>query len=213
LITAWGETVIRFSQLRSRNAKSQSQSKTRLSTSLLYGLPLTATHLTYRKAQPGDLEAIRALVRTEHLNPKDLNWRYFVVATFEDHMVGAAQLRRRADGSRELASFVVTAPLRHLGIGACLLDTLLKHEVRTVYIVTRHSVATYFKRWGFAKVSLTEVPADVRHNRLIGGMFSLLLGLLGYRAERLVVVKRPQVQENVVLQFQPRAAGLPTNTL
>jgi hypothetical protein len=41
---------------------------------------------------------------------RDLDWRRFLVATFDAGIVGAVQLRQHADTSRELGSLVVEAP-------------------------------------------------------------------------------------------------------
>jgi amino-acid N-acetyltransferase len=76
--------------------------------------------LTFRPARPEDQDAIRALVKSERLNPTDLSWPRFYVATFADHVIGVVQLRLHRDGSRELGSLAVAPGVRGQGIAARL---------------------------------------------------------------------------------------------
>ena len=80
--------------------------------------------ITIRPATNQDQLAIRALVRTERLNPTDLNWPNFVVAAGERGLVGAVQLRIHTAGSRELGSLVVRKEARGQGIASRLIDAL-----------------------------------------------------------------------------------------
>jgi amino-acid N-acetyltransferase len=169
--------------------------------SLMYGAISNALQVTYRKAQPGDQDDIRALVRSERLNPNDLHWQQFVVATFNDHLVGAVQLREHSDGSRELGSFVVANWARQMGIGGRLVSTLLLPHSGAVYLITRGSMARYFKRWGFEPTLAMRVPAQVRRNHVIGSLVSFVFRLLGRPAQKLVVLRRPPVYQSVVVRM------------
>jgi amino-acid N-acetyltransferase len=196
--------VIRYLMRRLRGARPAVEPRKAVDTSLLYVQPLTAMQVIYRKAQPGDQEAIRALVRSERLNPNGLDWHRFVVATFDDQIVGAVQLRQHADGSSELGSFVVAPPVRKLGIGGRLVSTLLLPQAGAAYLVTRQGMTTYFKRWGFVPVPLAEVSADVRRNYFVGSVVSGVFRLLGRPTQRLMVLKRPPSYQGVLVRFNAK---------
>jgi amino-acid N-acetyltransferase len=199
--------VIRHLLRRLRRADRPASQPKGVDTSLLYELPLSAVQFVYRKAQPGDQEAIRALVRSERLNPNGLDWQRFAVATLDDQIVAAVQLRQHADGSCELGSFVVAKPIRRLGVGGRLVSTLLLNQAGAVYLITRQSMVDYFKRWGFAAVSFSETPADVRRNYLIGSLISFMSRLIDRQAQRLRVLKRPPAYQGVVVRFTAKAAS------
>lgn len=79
---------------------------------------------TIRPATPGDQAAIAALVWAEGLNTESLRWPDFLVAVDEArHLIGTVQLRRHADGARELASLVVVPEWRGRGLA-----TLYSHS-------------------------------------------------------------------------------------
>lgn len=80
--------------------------------------------LTIRPATETDQVAIRTLVRSERLNPCG-DWPNFLVAVSRRGLVGAVQLRRHQDGSRELGSLVVRKEARRQWIASRLINTLL----------------------------------------------------------------------------------------
>ena len=51
--------------------------------------------LYIRPALPIDQDAIVGLVRSERLNPNGINWPNFLVATENDRLIDAVQLRQR----------------------------------------------------------------------------------------------------------------------
>ena len=100
----------------------------------------------FRRATEHDQRAIRALVRGERLNPTRINWPNFLVAAMADRVVGAAQIRRHSDGSRELGSLVVAKDLRGHGIVSRLIDTLLADEREPIWMITPESHARIYAR-------------------------------------------------------------------
>ena len=78
-----------------------------------------------RRATERDQQAIRALVHSERLNPTGLNWPNFVVAVIGGRVIGAVQMRRHSDGSRELGSLVVSKEARGHGLASRMIDALL----------------------------------------------------------------------------------------
>jgi amino-acid N-acetyltransferase len=98
--------------------------------------------LYIRPALPVDQDAIVGLVRSERLNPNGLHWPNFLVATENDRLIGAVQLRRHQDGARELGSLVVERTSRGRGLAARLIDTLTAaNPGRILMITARHGLA------------------------------------------------------------------------
>ena len=133
-----------------------------------------------RKATAEDQEQIVALVRAERLNPNGLDWSNFIVATRQGTIIGAAQIRRHADGARELGSLVVAPRFRGEGLAADLVSHLLTEERDTgaLCVVTGQQNARHYTRWGFKPVPVRYAPKSVRRNfvlgQLIGGAHALV---------------------------------------
>jgi N-acetylglutamate synthase-like GNAT family acetyltransferase len=151
----------------------------------------TVPGLVVRRAIEADQAAIVALVRSEHLNPNDLDWRRFVVAFDGQGLVGAVQLRANADGSQELGSLVVRSHARLRGVATQMVGLLLRGRSDRVLAVTRRANVLRFARWRFVPIHPREAPRDVRQRRwlglLFGGVASLLQGRL---PSDLVVLER-----------------------
>ena len=122
--------------------------------------------ITIRHATESDQPAIKILVRTERLNPHDLNWRNFLVAVDQRGLVGAVQLRRHVDGSRELGSLVVKKEARGQRIASRLIDALISSASERVLMVTARIHAAHFRRWGFRPIEPSAAPAPIRRNFL-----------------------------------------------
>jgi amino-acid N-acetyltransferase len=148
-----------------------------------------------RVATANDQESIVALVKSERVNPTGLHWQNFVVAEDGGKIVGAAQIRKHKDGSRELASLVVTRSWRRQGLAARLIETLLASEQGQLFVITSDRRSAYFARWRFQAADRSRAPWPVRLNYYMGqfggGMVSLLL-----RREplRLVILDRAPAQ-------------------
>jgi amino-acid N-acetyltransferase len=148
-----------------------------------------------RPATRADAPAIQALVRAERLNPNGLDWPNFTVAVGEDGaIVGAVQLRRHADGSHELGSFVVADDARGRGIGGRLIDVLLKrtHGLSNtpVHMITASAHAVHYRRWGFRPIEPQQAPRAVRFNYRIGRLARVLSFLRGEPPRQLVILER-----------------------
>jgi GNAT superfamily N-acetyltransferase len=103
--------------------------------------------VTIRAAGADDEAGIVALVRSERLNPFDLDWRRFMLATDSGGIIGAVQLREHDDGSRELGSLVVRRNARRHGIGARLIDAVLTFQNTRVFMITGAAFARHYVRW------------------------------------------------------------------
>lgn len=152
----------------------------------------TAAGVIVRRAVVADQAAIVALVRSERLNPRGLDWERFWVAAAEGVVIGAAQIRNHADGAREVGSVVVEPGHRNRGVASRLLDALLAEATDELYLVTRRALVRYYGRWGFEPTALGRVPRSVRANfwlgQLVGGATACLHGRL---PRRLHVLRRP----------------------
>ncbi len=147
--------------------------------------------IAIRAASADDLPAVKTLVRSEHLNPLDLDWRRFTVAFDDSGLVGAVQLRKHWDGSRELSSLVVRRDARHHGVASQLIDAMLSCETARVFTITRPAYAAFYARWGFRSIEPDAAPASIWRNYLFGRYAGGILSLLaGRRPAKLVVLDR-----------------------
>ena len=146
--------------------------------------------ISIRRATEWDQSAIRALVRGERLNPHGLSWPNFLVAANEDGIIGAVQMRRNADGSRELGSLVVSREVRGRGIGAQLIDALLASEHEPVWMITSAAFAKAYARWGFQPIDAPSAPVKVRRNYRMGSLAGIVSILKLRPLQRLVILER-----------------------
>jgi amino-acid N-acetyltransferase len=149
-----------------------------------------SAHLTVRPATEADQVAIRALVRSERLNPYGLDWPNFLVAVGRGGLVGAVQLRRHRDGSRELGSLVVRQEARRQGIASRLINTLLAGANERVLLITAEAFAARYERWGFRQIEPAAAPAAIRRNYRIGTLVSVAALFRRRRIRRLVILDR-----------------------
>ena len=146
--------------------------------------------LTIRPAAEQDQIAIRALVRSERLNPHRLDWPNFFVAEDQCGLVGAVQLRKHWDGSRELGSLVVRKDARQQAIASRLIDALLAGTNEPIFMVTAEAFAGRYQRWGFRRIEPSAASAAVRRNYRIGSLVSITALFTLRRIRRLVILGR-----------------------
>jgi amino-acid N-acetyltransferase len=146
--------------------------------------------ITIRSAMEQDHVVITRLVHSERLNPNDLDWRRFVVATDRTEIVGAVQLRNHSDGSRELGSLVVRKEARRQGIASRLIDARLAAVTARVFMITGAAFARYYARWGFRRIELTAAPLPIRRNYVFGQLMGIVSFLSGRRPNRLAILDR-----------------------
>jgi N-acetylglutamate synthase-like GNAT family acetyltransferase len=149
--------------------------------------------ISIRPATQADQGAITGLIREAGLNPRDLDWRRFVVADDGAGLVGCAQVRVHARGSHELASVAVTSARRGSGIGGRLVEAILAREPGDTYLMTRRETASYFERFGFRRIAPAEAPSDFRRQFRIGQVFTTIISPLARRWIRIVpMLRRPE---------------------
>ncbi len=135
-----------------------------------------------RPATAEDQPHIISLARGERIKPVGLHWPRFMVAEQDGRIIGAAQLRQHADGSRELGSLVVATPFRGRGVAAQLIDRRLADATGRVFVITGRVHADYYRRWGFRRIKPNSAPPYIRMNYWIGYLGGGLLAKLRGRA-------------------------------
>lgn len=146
--------------------------------------------ITIRAATERDQQAIAALVRSEWMNPFDLDWRRFLVAADANGIAGAVQLRNHFDGSRELGSLVVRADMRARGVAARLIDALMLFVRGRVYMITGARFASHYEHWGFAPLDATSAPAGIRRNYAFGRLAGIVARFIGRKPNPLAILTR-----------------------
>lgn len=133
-----------------------------------------------RPARPEDQAVIRRLVRQARLNPFDLHWSRFWVVEIAGQVVGAGQIRRHRDGSRELASLVVDPAWQGRGLGTMLVQALMAQEPGPLYLVCRAELEGFYRRFGFRRLSRQEMPPFFRWIDRIARLFQRSWMVLGW---------------------------------
>ena len=139
-----------------------------------------------RPAAADDQYAITAIVRAAWLNPRDLNWRRFLVAQWGEDVIGVGQVKPHKDGSRELASIAVVPEWQGQGVGSAIIQGLLAREVGALHLMCGPNAAPYYERFGFRRLERLAMPPYFRR---IDRMVSFL-SLLSSGRLRLVVMRR-----------------------
>jgi amino-acid N-acetyltransferase len=148
----------------------------------------------FRPATEQDQQAIRDLVRAERLNPTGINWPNFMVADMAGRIVGAVQIRKHSDGSRELGSLVVAKDHREHGIASRMIDTLLADEREPVWMITSEPYAKAYARWGFERIEPAAAPVKVRFNYRMGRLARIVSFFRRLPMRRLVILERLPVE-------------------
>jgi len=131
-----------------------------------------------------------ALVRSERLNPFDLDWRRFVVATDASGIVAAVQLRQHPDGTRELGSLVVRKDARRRNVASRLISALLARAPSRVFMITGRAFRAHYRRWGFEPIEPLEAPWPIMRNYFLGTLAGVQSWLAGRRPNTLAILER-----------------------
>jgi amino-acid N-acetyltransferase len=146
--------------------------------------------ISVRRATEQDQQAIRALVRGERLNPTGINWPNFVVAVIGGRVIGAVQMRKHSDGSRELGSLVVSKEARGHRIASRLIDALLAEDQEPVWMITAEPYSSAYSRWSFEQIEVRAAPVKVRRNHLMGSLARIISFVMRRPVRRLVILER-----------------------
>jgi amino-acid N-acetyltransferase len=148
----------------------------------------------FRPATEQDQQAIKALVHGERLNPTGIHWPNFVVAAMADRIVGAVQIRKHSDGSRELGSLVVASDQRGHGIASRMIDNLLADMREPIWMITADTHAETYSRWGFERIEPAAAPLKVRFNYRMGRLARIISFFRRQPMRRLIILERLPVE-------------------
>lgn len=143
----------------------------------------TSDGMMLRPARPVDQQTIRALVRSEGLDPTGLTWEHFTVAEADGEIIGAGQIRPYPR-CRELGSLVVRPAWRRRGVGERLVRAILATEIGDVYLECPQQMAPYYARFGFEPTPLGQTPMPLKLKAAAGKVLMRLM------RDRLVVMVR-----------------------
>jgi N-acetylglutamate synthase-like GNAT family acetyltransferase len=100
-------------------------------------------------------------------------------------MIACGQLKPVPGGLTELASLAVRPAYRHRGVARALLEHLLAHAPRPVYLTCRSGLGEFYEKFGFRILDRDEMPRYYRRLQRLAG----LLMDLTRRKETLLVMK------------------------
>ncbi|MBI5934448.1 MAG: GNAT family N-acetyltransferase [Chloroflexi bacterium] len=141
---------------------------------------------TLRPATASDEADIKTLIKLVRINPMDLDWRRFLLASTPDGGLAAcAQIKPHADGTRELASLAVSPAWRGRGLARRLVEALIAREARPIYLTCRSGLESFYQKFGFRALEKDELtPYYRRLQKLANTMMKL-----GGGAETLSVMR------------------------
>jgi N-acetylglutamate synthase-like GNAT family acetyltransferase len=106
-----------------------------------------------RAAIAADAGAIRSLIFRVGINPRDLDWRRFLVAVDrEGKLIACGQVKPHSDGSRELASIAVRPRWRRRGVASNIIRRLMAEAGPPLWLMSRAELAVFYRRYGFVSV-------------------------------------------------------------
>ncbi len=130
-----------------------------------------------RDATEQDFPAIRRLIHQVGINPMSLDWRRFVVAVDEsDRLLGCGQLKPHGKEVVELASLAVQPDRRGEGIARAIIERLVGRAPRPLYLICRGELGSFYQKWGFRSLELSEMPPYFRRLARLAGLFAPLAG-------------------------------------
>jgi N-acetylglutamate synthase-like GNAT family acetyltransferase len=149
--------------------------------------------LRIRKAVEADAPAIRALIRQAQLNPRDLDWRRFLVADEGGEVVACAQVRVHRGGARELASVAVARTQRGRGVGRAVAEAAITGEpVRPLYLYTESRTGAFWSKLAFRSIEGDEIPPDLRGSLRIARVATAVFSIVKREPYRIVVMRRDE---------------------
>ena len=128
--------------------------------------------VTLRPATADDAADIKTLIRLVRINPMDLDWRRFLIASSADgELVACAQVKPHADGTLELASLAVRPAWRGRGLARRLVERLLSQSPRPLYLTCRSSLGVFYGKFGFRALASDELTPYFRRLQRLAGVF------------------------------------------
>jgi N-acetylglutamate synthase-like GNAT family acetyltransferase len=146
-----------------------------------------------RAATEADATAIHDLVHEARLNPRDLDWRRFLVADDRGTVVACAQVRIHGSGTRELASVAVRPDRQARGIGLAIARAAIAGEpVRPLYLFCESRTVAFWERFAFETIEGEAIPRDMRATYRMGRMALRAMSVATHRHYALFVMRRDE---------------------
>jgi N-acetylglutamate synthase-like GNAT family acetyltransferase len=123
---------------------------------------MTMPDFILRPASEKDAPAIRSLIHRVGINPTNLNWRHFVVATQDGKFIACGQLKPHGDGSLELASLAVEEMYRGQGVARAIIEHLMSKSPRPLYLMCRPALIPFYQKFGFQTIGTEDMPPYFR---------------------------------------------------
>ena len=112
-----------------------------------------ADEMHVRPATAADAGAIRSLIFRVGINPRDLDWRRFLVAVdVQGKLIGCGQVKPHSDASRELASIAVRPKWRGRGLASEIIRRLMAEGGPPLWLMCRSDLADFYRRFGFVAI-------------------------------------------------------------
>ncbi len=138
---------------------------------------------TIRPAQANEEAIIKAMIRGEQLDPFNVHWQNFLVATEGERIVGIGQVKPYRSG-RELGSLAVVADRRQTGIGGAIIKALIARENGPLLLFCLAFREPFYAKFGFRRVGVSDIPGEFKLKYALGTAITRLVG------HRVIVMKR-----------------------
>jgi N-acetylglutamate synthase-like GNAT family acetyltransferase len=143
---------------------------------------------TLRPATAADARPIRDLIWQAGINPTGLKWPRFVLAVLpNDEIIGCAQIKPHADGSREFASLAVVPAWQGKGVARVLIEHLLAHHPGALHLMCRATLGPFYEKFGFRPLAEEDMPPYFRRIKRLTKVAEFLM----HEGETLLVMHRP----------------------
>lgn len=113
--------------------------------------------INIRSATIADEVTIKQMIREARLDPTSLKWQRFLIAEYEDEIVGIGQIKQYP-GCEELGSLVTKKDCRGQGIGGKLIEALEARAGRPLYLFCAAHNESYYLRFAYEIISWWDAP-------------------------------------------------------
>ena len=140
--------------------------------------------LTIRSAHAAEEAIIKAMIRSEQLDPFNVHWQNFLVAIEGERIIGIGQVKPYRSG-RELGSLVVVADRRQTGVAGAIINALIARESGPLLLFCLAFREPFYAKFGFRRVGLSDLPGEFKLKYALGTLFTRLM------KNRVIAMKRP----------------------
>ena len=139
--------------------------------------PDQQTDLTLRDAAALDEPAIFGLIREGGINPMGIRWdRFVVIEDAQGKIIACGQIKLHRDGTKELASIVVTEKWRSRGLARQIIEHLLERQAGVIYLMCASPLGDFYEKFGFYAIEGNELPRYFRRMKMLVKFPEKLMG-------------------------------------